>query len=46
MNVDVENVVDMPKTEVNEPTKVAPPEPLVEHLLRRSIRERCKTRGI
>jgi len=40
VNVDVENAVDMPETEVNEPTEVAPPEPLVEPLLRRFVRER------
>jgi len=40
VNVNVENAVDMPKTEDNELTEVAPPEPLVEPLLRRSTRER------
>jgi len=40
VNVDVDNAVDMPEIEVNEPTEVAPPEPLVEPLLRRFVRER------
>jgi len=40
VNVDVENAVDMHETEFNEPTEVAPPEPLVKPLLRRFVRER------
>jgi len=40
VNVDVKNAVDMSETKVNEPTEVVPHEPLVEPLLRRSVRER------